>query len=461
MDHLYSVVVIGSGFSGTLTAVQLLRHLPQGHSVALVERSDTFGRGVAYGTTCSRHLLNVPAGKMSALPDSPDHFLEWVRANRLPTATAGDFLPRKLYGDYCQSLLATTVRETPEVTFDAVNGEAVSIRKSGAQWEVILENGERLRTCHVILATGNQPPAPFLELEPLPDTLYKRDPWAGDTLQDVPLDGSILLLGSGLTAVDQVLTLQEQRFTGTVWMISRRGLLPNAHKASAAWPSAWTEPLPCSLLSLLTSVREQIEIAAEQGSDWRAVIDSLRPHSQRIWRSLPPAEKRRFMRHVRPYWEVHRHRVAPEVYGVLAEWMKSGRLKVIAGRIQSSEALPGKAKVIYRERNAGQMAEMTVDRVVNCTGPNSTLAIAETPLLHFMLQQGLCRFDPLRFGIDTDESGALIDGEGVVSDSLFALGPLRKGQLWETTAVPEIRVQAAMLAEHIALSCAERASQVA
>src|SRR5208283_4105244 len=262
-----------------------------------------------------------------------------------------------------------------------------------------------------------------------------------------------------LTSVDLVMALRGREFRGTIHIISRRGLLPQPHKSAAPWPPFWNESAPRTARGLTRLVRDQVRVAAMQGVDWRAVIDSLRPFTQRIWRLLPLSEKRRFLRHVRPYWEVHRHRVAPEIGGLIGNQLLNGQLQIHSGRItRYSEDADGVA-VTYRDRDTGKKRRLRVARVINCTGPEADCRKLDDPLLCSLRNQRLSRPDPLFLGLDVSDDGALIDAYGVPSHFLYAVGPARKGSLWETTAVPEIRTQILELAQHLVHSYARKNSE--
>jgi uncharacterized NAD(P)/FAD-binding protein YdhS len=241
--------------------------------------------------------------------------------------------------------------------------------------------------------------------------------------------------------MDVAITLRGRGFRGTIHILSRRGLLPQTHKAAAPWPPFWAERSPRTVRGLLRLIRKEVEAAEKAGSGWRAVIDSLRPFTQEIWRSLSFKERRRFLRHVRPYWDVHRHRIAPAIGARIASQIQDGQIEIHAGRIQAyAEDIDG-VEVTYRDRESGQLERLRVDRVINCTGPESDCRKVDDPLLTNLMRQKLARPDPLFLGLDVSPDGALIDAHGDVSDLLYAIGPVRKGSLWETIAVPELRVQ--------------------
>jgi uncharacterized NAD(P)/FAD-binding protein YdhS len=442
----FTVAIIGGGFAGATLAAQLLRKSGGNVSVILIERSARPGRGVAYGTPCSEHLLNVPAKNMSVYPDDPEHFLRWSRLNYDPDAKLTDFLPRQVYGQYVAFALQQEIERNPG-RFTHVQGEAVAVTRIGDTAEIRLLSGRTLSAAKVVLALGNFPPGdPRLPGKTPHSRRYVADPWAAGALGDVAQDQSILLVGSGLTSVDVTIALRTRGFRGTIHTLSRRGLLPQNHQAAASWPAFWDQRSPRTARGLLRLIRTQVRAAEERGSGWRAVIDSLRPFTQKIWGSLPRQEQRRFLRHVRPYWEVHRHRVAPEIGALLAAEMLEGRMEIHAGRITAYREDVGGADLEYRDRKTGGLARLRVSRVINCTGPEVDCRKIENRLLTSLMTHKMVRPDPLFLGLDSSEYGALIDANGELSDFLYAVGPARKGNLWESTAVPEIRVQVSEMA---------------
>ena len=443
----FTSAIIGGGFSGAILAAQLLRKSDANFSVALIERSARLGRGVAYGTPCVEHLLNVRAGNMSAYPDAPEHFLKWARLNHDAAMSANDYLPRSVYGQYVGSTLRQEI-ERSYGRFEHVQGEAVSVAREGEKAEVHLRNGRTLFADKVVIALGNLPPGdPRLPGRTPHSQRYISNPWACSALGDVEKDNSILLVGSGLTSVDVAITLRSRGFRGIIHILSRHGWLPQTHKAVTPWPSFWEKQSPSSVRGLLRLIRTQVEAAEKSGSGWRAVIDSLRPFTQEIWQSLSLQERRRFLRHLRTRWDVHRHRLAPEIGARLSSQIQSGQIKTHAGRItEYSEDVDG-VDVKYRDRQTGELRCLRADRVVNCTGPESDCRKVDNSLLANLMRQQMIRPDPLSLGLDVSRDAAIIDADGVASDFLYAIGPVRKGSIWESVAVPELRVQASELSK--------------
>jgi uncharacterized NAD(P)/FAD-binding protein YdhS len=421
----FRVVVVGAGFSGTATAVALLRARPEYElEVTLVERSGVYGRGVAYSTGDRQHLLNVCAGNMSALADRPRDLVEWSGA------PADAYLPRAAYGDYLEDVLARFDRGR----LRRVRDEAVRIDRGA----VVTRGGERLEADAVVLATGISPPAAVTGPDDHP--AYVADPWDGDAV--AALSGEVLIVGTGLTMVDLALTLSARGDGTRLIAASRHGELPRCHRPGLPGPG---EPAvrPGRHITADALARD-VEASMRAADDWRTAADSLRPVAQELWRSLALEEKERFVeRHARR-WEVHRHRMAPEVAARLRELRAGGRLRVTAARVDAIEPCGDRLAV----RLGGE--RVVVDGVVNATGPAWDCRQGSSELVHSLLLSGAAAPGPLGLGLRTDPGGALVDRFGHASRSEFTLGALRRGELWETTAVPELRTQAAALAERIA-----------
>jgi len=448
-NHTYSVVVVGGGFSGAMLAANLLRRVGS-LSVAVIDKGPLPGRGLAYGTKYDSHVLNVPAGNMSALPEEPDHFLRWARANYRQSVQATSFLPRPIYGRYVSSLLEDAARPGSAESFRVIHGEVTCFAHERSHVTVQLKDGSTLVTKAVVLAVGNFPPAK-LNIPGLSEDSerYVPSPWSAAALDDIPETENVLLIGSGLTSVDVAVALKTEGFAGHIHILSRRGLMPRIHRATSRWPQFWNEQSPRTTRGLLRLVRAQVRAASDGYGDWREVIDALRPVTQKIWKSLPLSERKRFLRHLRPYWEVHRHRIAPEIGDTITQLVHSGEATVHAGRLSAYREFTHHVEVDWRDRQTQCQRLLRVGRVINCTGPESDCGRIDDPLIKGLLAQGLARPDRLFLGLDVDSNGALVDFAGTPSPSLYALGPLRKGSLWESVAVPELRVQASQLAEHL------------
>ncbi len=446
----FSVVVVGGGFSGTMLAVQLLRRAPT-LSVAVIDRGSVPGRGLAYSTEFDCHLLNVAASNISALPEEPEHFLRWARAHNDPSTQPTSFVPRRVYGRYISSMLDEAVGRWGADHLRWIHGEASSLTCERSHINVQLKDGSTLETQSVVLAAGNFPPG-NLKIPGLSEhrERYVPSAWAANPWCDIPKNGSVLLIGSGLTSIDVIIALKSKEFTGHIHILSRHGLIPQPHRQTGQWPQFWSDQGPRTTRGLVRLVRDQIRAASATGCDWRPVVDALRSVTQAIWRSLPITERKRFLRHVRPYWEVHRHRIAPEIGDTISRLFLDGQATLYAGRVTNYQEFNEYAEVDLRDRETRTQHSLRVDRVINCTGSETDCRRIEDSLIQSLLAQGLARPDHLFLGLDVDSEGAVIDSSGTPSDSIYAIGPARKGCLWETIAVPEIREQASQLAEHLA-----------
>jgi uncharacterized NAD(P)/FAD-binding protein YdhS len=338
------VAILGGGFSGTVLTIQLLRRANRGVSIAVVGREPQLGRGVAYGTACNEHVLNVVAAKMSALPGEPAHFTDWLVNVRGMRNVDAAFLPRSIYGDYMEDTLETARERSRLTTFTQVVDTALSLHALAGGFEVRCLSGRRVMAKRVVLATGNFPPPDPPEVGSLSQERYIGYPWAADALDGIREDETLLVLGSGLTSIDQVLSLTARGFHGTIFLLSSRGLLPMPHRASSPWQLEESTVMATSARSLFTAVRGEMERATNDGADWRSVVDSLRPHSQSIWSSLPIKERRRFLRHLRSLWDACRHRISPAAHDVLTGLIVKKRLIALAGRCRSVTEEPSRAR---------------------------------------------------------------------------------------------------------------------
>jgi uncharacterized NAD(P)/FAD-binding protein YdhS len=433
----FDVAVVGGGASGTLLAVQLLRRAPAGFRLLLLDRAGDFARGIAYRSLEATHLLNVPAGRMSALADEEGHFLEWLRAVDR-SAGPETYAARRRYGDYLEELLQRTQ--------EAAKGVLLERRKAEVRGAEEVEEGVRLQcrpgpdvvARHAVLALGNPAPA-LLPVSSAAPGVW-QSPWPREGAWPEK-DAAVLLVGAGLTAVDWVLALSARGHLGPMHLLSRHGLLPLSHRTPSE-KALVLEGLPVGRIRpLVRALRE----AAQAAPDWRTAVDAVRPLAHALWRGLNDEERRRFSRHVRTHWEVHRHRLAPAVAQVVADVLSRGQLHVHAGRLLGLEGAAGRISARYRPRGEKKEARLLVDVAINCTGPAGHSLHADA-LVASLLRAGQARPGPLGLGLGTDERGALLDVRGKPSRRLWTLGPVRRGDTWESTAVPDIRLQAAALA---------------
>lgn len=419
------VVIVGGGFSGAMLAARLAE---QGQASILIERSDAPGAGVAYSTLDDAHRLNVRANRMGAVADHPDDFVDWLVEHALEQADPHGFAPRSLYGRYVRDRLAAGERTG---LIRVVRGEATRVDGTA----VVLDDASRIGGRSVVLATGNPAPraagrAPRLV----------SDPWAPAALDRVGAFDSIVVLGAGLTMVDVLLGLQGRGWRGAALAVSRRGLLPRAHADRHDAPVELSSAEASGPLSRRLHAARRL--ARTHG--WRRVMEGYRPITAALWRSATAAERRRFLRHLRPWWDVHRHRLAPEIAGVLDRLLEEGRLTVRAARVRRIEATEADVMLEIAPRGGGRTEILSAHWLIDCTGPGHDPARA--PLTAGLIASGRARIDPAGLGLDLDAEGRVLHADGRADPALFVLGPPARAAFWETVAVPDIRQRIEALA---------------
>lgn len=443
------IAVVGAGFSGALTALNILAAEGSRAKTHLIEAAPRFGLGAAFGTAEPEHLLNVRAQNMSADPDRPDDFMAWLATRRGQPPDPFAFASRRDYGAYVQARLRQ-VALGPSATdrLNLVPDQAVGIEANGDGFSLRLGMGRRLDCDAVVLAIGN--PAPSVAVLPDPTfaehPAYIGSPWAPGSLERVDADDAVLLLGAGLTMVDVMASLSARGHRGGVTALSRRGLAPLAHAggtpaAAASWTRAPGERLSESL--------RRFRRHAAMAGDWRAAFDALRPTTQALWRAMDADQRARFLRHLRPWWDIHRHRLAPRVAEQLAAW-RAGRLEIRAGRLDALLPAGDEVEARWTPRGERQLLSRQVRWVINCTGPEGDVRRLRSPLVQSLLTGGLARPDPFGLGLDVTEDARLLDAQGRAQPRLYGVGPIARGALWEVSAVPDIRVEARRLGRVLA-----------
>ncbi len=451
-----TIVIIGGGFSGSVLAASLLRHPPAVPThIVLVERQARVGCGVAYAPTPFPHLLNVPAGRMSATTDGAAQLIGFAR-RRIPDVCAQSFLPRQLYGEYLQDLLRTAeLTASAHVRLERVHAEAVGVHAGLRPGPLLVNVGARqLPADQVVLACGD--PAPT-DRDYAADIgghpAYVRDAHRQECVR--PSDRAVLLIGTGLTMADVAVAAAARNPAVQITAISCHGLLPHVQgdvpmPVLDAGPDPNGRPANTSLRALVAAVRALAHTAQQRGGDWREAVTRVREAAPALWGGMDETQRRRFLRHVRVYWDIHRHRMAPQVAAEIDALRRDGRLRLRAGCVQQLCAEGDRIVALWRARGRFDTQELWVDRVVECSGADHRLARTTDVLWRNLLDAGLAVPDAMGLGLRTGRLGALIGADGRADPRLFYLGPMLRADYWEATAVGELRLRAQQLTEALA-----------
>ncbi len=439
------LAIIGGGAGGVLAAMQALRLATTPLRIVMIEPRDVLAQGVAYATTYGEHVLNVPAARMSAFDDRPADFLDYIVATTPPGGPDRDtlahtFIERRRYGEYLRTRLQEAVAASPAsllVVQDSVS--ELDARDDGATLHLAAHGP--LEAKGVVLAVGNTPkPLPARGAPQLPEG-RSLAAWDFDAVKAIPADAELCIIGSGLSMVDTVLSLHDNGHTGTIHVLSRHALLPLPHCHGGA---ATFDPAPLQTMDLrarMRFLRAAAKQAVADGLPWQAAMERIRPHGQALWQSLSIADQRRFLRHVVRQWDVHRHRIAPEVHAVLQAMLDRGQLRLHRGRLDTVMDDGRRLRVTTHTRD-GRTDEFDVDYVVNATGVEMRAQTMRNPLLHDVLGKGHAQPGPHGIGLKAARDGRMVDADGTAQPRVFILGSLRIGCVWESIAIPELRGQA-------------------
>ena len=437
-----SFIIVGGGASGVILAAHLLRSPNAALRVTIIEKRSAFGQGLAYSTYLPDHLLNVSAMGMSALADDREHFWRWIKSNGLATEEeAPVYAPRSIYGLYLQELLTQLYDREPD-RLRLIQEEAIWVAPTSAGVDVRLANGTNILGHVAVLAAGH-------DEEPAPEQRYAMQIGSNDDTLIDP-ESRVLILGSGLSMVDAWLTLEHRGHRGEIVALSRRGLLPSPHRQGRPILLDSADiPLGTELSYFFRWFRNLIRATEAAGGNWRDAVDGLRPFNQLIWQSWPVSAKRRFLEHTKAWWDIHRHRMAPEIHARLSEAVGSGRLRLLAGRVLKVREAKGKFEVDIQRRPTQEIEHLCPSRIYDCTGIVKDVSTGAIAIVRSLTDRRLARPNSLRLGIDVTKDCAVIDADGVASATLFAIGPLTRGTFFEIDAVPDIRKQCASLAERL------------
>lgn len=439
-----NISIIGSGLSGSLLTINLIKNWKGDKlNINLIERDpQKFNTGVAYSTEEFTHLLNVRCSNMSIFPDDPDNFYNWLKKFGY-TYTKNDFVPRTIFGQYIKyNFKNTIINKSENINLNTIFDEVVDISKNGSNYKLSLQNTESIVSDLVVLALGHISVSEVDTLKFSNIKNYFRTPWTDDIFQKLNYNEDILFIGSGLTTHDIILSLNERNHQGKLYSISRNGHHPLVHKLYEPYPSFYEELKGKDINQIFHIVRKHLKNHSEP----RAVIDSIRPHAINIWKSLSKTDKSRFLRHLNPIWNSIRHRVPESTFDTITELENSGTLNFLTGKIISTEQIDNKVKVKIKSNK--DIQELNVDLIINCIGPESNYKRLNLPLIQNLLQSGIIECDEQSITIKTNDWN-IIDKDGLQMPNLMAIGPVLKGELFECTAVPEIRNHTLELSKYI------------
>jgi uncharacterized NAD(P)/FAD-binding protein YdhS len=451
--HSADIAIIGGGAAGVMTAIHALRLADSPLRIVLVEPAAKLGEGVAYATAAPEHRLNVPVRRMSAFVDQPDDFLDFMRQHHnpggLPAAALGDgYAQRRHYAQYLRARLRQA-RAVGIARLEVVHDRATAMTRERDDWRVTLASGATVHARGVVLAVGNSlRPLPARGAEALSPSQC-LEAWQYDAIARLPTDADVAIIGAGLSMVDAVLSLQVNGHRGAIHVLSRHALMPLPHAdrhVAAAFDPA--DLFALSLRQRLKLLPRHADDARARGEAWQGVIDRIRPHVQALWQSLSIDDQSRFLRHAVRQWDVHRHRVAPDVHAAVGALLGSGQLQRHRGRLQAVTPIGGRIHLEATLAGGGTL-RLDVDRVINATGVETLAASMRSPLVRDLLATGTAVPGPHGIGLDSAGDGEVIAADGTVQPGLFALGSLRIGRLWESLAVPELRAQAETVARRL------------
>jgi uncharacterized NAD(P)/FAD-binding protein YdhS len=436
------LAICGGGAAAILILQALKQHARQAFDVTILEPRSRLGEGVAYSTNCPIHLLNTRACNMS-VTDDPEDFVRWLRTERprrILNWTREDFAPRSSFAEYLQDRLAS-IRSASNIRVTWLHSTADSVNALESGWEVVPAHGAPIVADVVVLATGNEPPRVLgTQLPPPVQRLIIEDPWDAEQKAEIPRKAAVLLAGTSLTAVDVATDLLQRGHYGPIIAVSRRGLVPRSHGPIAAAPEGFVHALPSSLRAVVRYVRSRCA-NDRSGDTWRRVFTELRGIAPSLWRGWTVAEKKRFLRHIRPFWDAHRHRLAPRVHARIERAIETGKLVIVKGRITHIEAFGTDGLRVSVQHGRGTQT-LDVARVVNCTGPEAHPGRANNPLLQGLISDRIARPDALGLGLAVDAESRVVSANGSAHTTLYAVGALTRGSRWEVTAIPEMREQA-------------------
>ena len=455
------IAIVGGGFSGAAVATHVARRAAMPLAVDVIEPRAALGGGVAYSALDPSHRTNVAATRMSLFTDEPGHFERWLDSTgaladdpdaRLPDGRA--YPRRRVFGEYVAAQLATAASHGRAVVRH-LRDRAVGIQPQRGGWLIELGSGGTVMADLVVLAVSHPPPEPPRHLVEAFATQpgFVADPWAADAFDTIKAIDTVVIMGAALSMADAVASLERRGHRGRIIAFSRRGLVSRAHAASAhdAFGDFATN-CPATAVEMLRRVRHTIREAAAAGHPWQAVIDAVRRDGQAVWHALAPGQRRALLRHLRPYWEVHRYRIAPQVGAIIERRRAAGTLEMVAAGLGGVEVVDGKIRteLLLRGRHAqGRRREVESDAFVLTTGPAHASALQTNPALRSLAEQGCVQADPLELGLLVDRQHRAVPATGPLDGTLLVAGPLARGTFGELMGLPQVAEHAEQVADAI------------
>jgi uncharacterized NAD(P)/FAD-binding protein YdhS len=453
-----SVAIIGGGFTGAACAVHMVRAAKAPLTIEIIEPRDRVGGGVAYGSAAHEHRINVPSDRMSVFAESPRDFSEWLDRNGLRDVDREGWTPeghfysrRRVFADYMAGLVESAQRSNPSgSTVRHIQGRVTVVARTAAGVVVTIDprRDKRTYTAAVISASHAAPSFKWRlaeGAESLPRLCL--DPWREEALAAIPNLARVLILGTGLTMADVVVTLRNRGHKGEILAVSRRGLLPRTHGEFDSEVNFLDEAtLPATALDVLRRTRRKIRDAEAAGRTWRAALDALRRALPVVWSNLPARERERALRFLRAFWDVHRYRMSPQVAALIGRGVAAGWLTVAAGSVGAIGRDGDRFQVDWTPRRTTRRSE-AFDAVVNCTGPDSDLSRSDNPLFRSLLDSGLASADALGLGLAVDAEARILRGDNAPDPLLRVAGPLARGHFGEVMGLPEVSAHARLVAE--------------
>ena len=452
-----TIAIIGGGFCGTMVAVHLLRQSAPVR-IVLINSRYPLSKGIAYSSYSNKHLLNVPAKNMGAFPENPGHFIEWLKnhenygvldAQELPDM----YLPRNIYGQYLKDIFENAIRrKTQNVSIEFVHDVAIDLSKLNDAYQVHFSVSPPIIVNKVVLAMGNHIPRDpeFGNTQFVSSKRYFPNPWLKEAVNHPEKESNILIVGNGLTMVDVVLGLRENGFTGKIYSLSPHGFKILPHRKFEPYKKMTDElQKPFKLNDLVGLFRKHVAILRAENKSAEAIVDSFRPLTQKVWKELSSGEKRRFLYHLRHMWGVARHRLPMQIHKEIQQLILDDKLEIIAGKIEYAFDKENYAEINIRRRYKNEILQLNVDRVINCTGPESNINKMSDSLIKNLLATGMIQADEFFLGINATEDGQILGKSNLPEKNILTLGTWMKGVLWESTAIPELRNQAKSVANQL------------